>query len=445
MNAPVHQRYRLLVVDGDRASAAALERVALKAGFDVDNCADGAAALDMALRRSSHLVFLDLQRQAGGGLELLRRFRRTVPRCAVVVTTAAGSLEEAVEAIKAGARDYLTKPFNPARIEALFAEIRKELERSTAGISALVPPLPQELGTLIGRSPAMLGVLASLRQLAPHSRFVLITGETGTGKDLAAQACHQLGPRRQRPLVRVHGSAFDDRALIDAAGATLCLDEVGDLDAFSQARLLRAIDEDALRRRSRPLDTLKDLSIISTSRRDLRAAGAAGAFRDDLFYRLSVVEIAMPPLRARREDIPLLAAAAIRDMAMRLQRPLMGMTRPAERILVGAPWPGNVRELLNVVERACLASSGPLLSEQEVLAAMSPPPLTAPLDQSDATPGSADTERERIVAVLQHVRGNRLAAAKVLGISRRALYRRLERYRIGAEAPPRRAYPPRAR
>lgn len=446
---PVRQRYRLLVVDADRSNFAAIERIALPLGFEVEVFPVGAASLDMLLRRSPHVVLLDLNQQDGDGLDILRRFRGTLPGCPLVVMTATGRLEEAVEAIKEGARDYLTKPLDPARLAALLTEARDEVVRRTerGALSERAPA--QSFAGMLGRSAVMLELFAAIQRLAPHSRIVLIGGETGTGKDLAARAFHQFGPRAARPFVRVHCSALDERTITDALGATLCLDEVADLDPAGQARLLRVLEDDELRRRRRPLGTAQDLAVIATTRRDLRAEVTAGRFRDDLLYRLNVVEIAMPPLRARREDIVPIATAVVREMAARVSRPLTGMTQAAERLLTAAPWPGNVRELRSVVERACLIATKPTISERELEMAMKPAPMATAMGAQGTEPGSSgggdELERERILAVLEHVRGNRLAAAKILGISRRALYRRLERYQIGAEAPPRRAYLPRAR
>jgi DNA-binding NtrC family response regulator len=321
---------------------------------------------------------------------------------------------------------------------------------------------------MLGRSPAMQEVFSLVQRLAPHAKVVLISGDTGTGKELAARAFHQAGPRRTKPFVTVNCSAVVDTlfeselfghvrgaftgaveakpGLFEAAqGGTLFLDEIGELPIGVQAKLLRALENGEVQRDGSLQPRKVDVAVVAATNRDLRAEVAAGRFRGDLFYRLNVVGVTLPPLRDRREDIPYLTAAFMRECAHRLKKPLNGLTPNAERLLLNARWDGNVRELRNAIERACILVEGTMLSERELAGAIGsdPPAAVSRARSSETSPVRTDEppaalhqlEREHIVEVLRQVNGNRMAAAKLLGISRRALYRRLERHQIADESP----------
>ena len=319
---------------------------------------------------------------------------------------------------------------------------------------------------MLGRSPAMHEVFSLIQRLAPHARAVLLSGETGTGKELAARAFHQAGSRRTRPFVTINCSAVVDTlfeselfghvrgaftgavdaksGVFEAAqGGTLFLDEIGELPASVQAKLLRVLEYGEVQRVGSVQPRHVDVVVIAATNRDLRAEVTAGRFRGDLFYRLNVVEVTLPPLRARREDIPYLTAAFMRDAARRMKKPLAGLTSSAERLLLEARWDGNVRELKNVIERACMLVDGSTVSERELTgaigrAATAPPdsrPMGYPPHAPDPPAALGDLERQHIIEMLKQVKGNRMAAARLLGISRRALYRRLERYHISDDSP----------
>jgi transcriptional regulator with GAF, ATPase, and Fis domain len=347
-------------------------------------------------------------------------------------------------------------------------EIRDELARR-AQLVALESEVARQLEFcgMLGRSPVMQEVFSLVRRLAPHARVVLISGETGTGKELAARAFHQAGTRRTKPFVTVNCSAVVDTLFetelfghvrgaftgaVDskpglfevAQGGTLFLDEVGELPIAVQAKLLRALDNGEVQRVGSVHPRRVDVSVIAATNRDLRAEVAAGRFRGDLFYRLNVVGVTLPPLRDRREDIPYLTAAFIRDCAQRLKKPQAGLTSAAESLLFNARWDGNVRELKNTIERACILVEGTMISERELTSGLDSEsagggrgraPELVGLRPSRLPAGLDELEREHILDVLRQVSGNRMAAAKVLGISRRALYRRIERHQIGDEAP----------
>jgi len=306
---------------------------------------------------------------------------------------------------------------------------------------------------MLGASPAMQDVFSLIRRVAPLAKAVLITGETGTGKELAARALHLAGPRHVRPFLTVNcsavvsalfeseifghvrgafpGAADAKPGLFETAqGGTLFFDEIGELPAAAQARLLRVLEIGEVQRVGSMQTRRVDVAIVASSNRDLRADIPAGRFRSDLFYRLDVVEVMLPALRDRREDIPLLTQAFVGDCAQRMGKPLTGVTPDAERLLLEATWHGNVRELKNVIERACMLAEGGLISAPEIADSLGPPLDTGQTAQRRAPAALHVVERGHIVDVLRQVNGNRMAAAKMLGISRRALYRRLERHRI---------------
>jgi DNA-binding NtrC family response regulator len=466
-------RPRLLVVDDEPAILRIIQTLASKAGFEVETCASASEAMRSLQRRRADLAMVDLRMPDSSGLDLLKQIRSAVPSCEVILMTGYGAVDSAVEAIKLGAREYLTKPFDMDRLRRVLTDTRHEIDRR-AQIVALETQMARQLEYcgMLGRSPQMQEVFSLIQRLAPHAKVVLITGETGTGKELAARAFHQAGTRRNKPFVTVNCSAVVDtlfeselfghvrgaftgaveskQGLFEAAqGGTLFLDEVGELPTGAQAKLLRALENGEVQRVGSLQARKVDVTVIAATNRDLRAEVASGGFRGDLYYRLNVVGLNLPPLRERREDIAYLTAAFVRDCTQRLRKPLSGLTSGAERLLLSAPWNGNVRELKNAIERACILAEGPIISERELLPALrpdQPPSIGRSYDANADQPAAlGDLERDHIVEVLRQARGNRMAAAKVLGISRRALYRRLERYDIGSEAPPRRAYLPRPR
>jgi DNA-binding NtrC family response regulator len=375
------------------------------------------------------------------------------------------SVKTAVEAVKLGALDYLVKPLDFERVAQLLREVREEIERRRNLLSIDGDTAKRlQLEGMIGRSAAMQELFNLIRRLAPHVRTALITGETGTGKELVARALHRLGPRRDKRFVVVNCSAvveslFESElfghvrgaftgatdhkvGLFEVAdGGTLFLDEVGELPLTVQAKLLRVLEYGEVHRVGSLEPRKVDVHVVAATNRNPPAEIAAGRFRSDLFYRLNVVEITLPSLRERREDIPYLTAAFVREYAERLRKPLQGLTIGAERVLVSSPWPGNIRELRNVLERACILADGELITERELArclpaAAVSPSASNAQAiaEAIRVAPDSGlldEVERQHIQAALKKTGGNKKAAAKLLGLSRRAFYRRLERFEVG--------------
>ena len=476
------QRPRLLVVDDDRAILTLIGTIALAEGFDVATTVSGEDAMKQIRHRPVDLVLLDLRMPGITGLDVLRSIREINPRVKVVLMTGYGTIDTAVEAVKLGAMDYLTKPFDLPRLRQLLSTAREEAEQRRA-VLTMEGDLAQRLEFcgMVGRGPAIQEVFGMIRRLAPHVRTVLVTGETGTGKELVARALHKLGPRSTKRFITVNCSAVvetlfeselfghvrgaftgateNKAGLFEVAdGGTLFLDEVGELPAAVQAKLLRVLEEGEVQRVGSLEPRKIDVRLIAATNRDLRAEVAAGRFRNDLYYRLNIVEIKLPPLRERREDVPYLTAAFVRSFSQRFNKPLVGLTPGAERLLSDARWDGNVRQLRNVIERACILAEGDFVSEADLAGSMQElhmeplvppapvallphprydvPPQHGAYGRSPAEPAPlVEVERDHIVRTLQQVRGNKAVAARLLGISRRAFYRQLERHGLHQRVP----------
>ena len=454
----------LLVVDDEPIVCAVMKRLAEPAGFEVVVCSSAAEAVETLVRHPADMAFVDLRMPDTNGIDLLRQIRDTVPACEVVLMSGFATIDSAVEAVKLGARDYLTKPLDFERVTALLKNVRDEAARRQR-LLKIESQVAHELEYhgMLGRSAAMQDLFSLIRRLAPHVRTVLITGETGTGKELVAHALHQQGPRRSRRFVTVNCSAvvetlFESELFGHVRGAftgatehkqglfeaahegTLFLDEIGELPLSLQAKLLRVLENGDVQRVGAVEPRRVDTCVFAATNRDLQQDVAAGRFRADLLFRLNAVEVTLPPLRSRREDIPYLTSAFVADCARRFKTPVLGVTPAAERILTNRPWHGNVRELRNTIERACLLADGSLLTERDLTRDVAP---GGPADgrgagdglEPDIADGAGSAERARIVEVLRSVAGNKQAAARTMGISRRAFYRRLERYGLHTASP----------
>jgi DNA-binding NtrC family response regulator len=461
------QKPLLVVIDDEQGILDVISRFAQRAGYDVIACSSGRDAIVQLQTRRADLVMVDLRMPDLGGLDVLRAIREIDPRCQAVLMTGYASVETAVEAIKLGASDYLSKPLDFARLEQLLAGVRDDLERrrNLLSIESDVARRLEFCG-MIGRGPAMQELFGLIRRLAPHIRTALITGETGTGKELVARALHRMGPRRDRRFVTVNCSAvvetlFESELFGHVRGAftgatenkqglfeladngTIFLDEIGELPPSVQAKLLRVLEVGDVHRVGSLEPRRVNVHVVAATNRDLRAEVAAGRFRSDLYYRLNIVEVRLPALRDRREDIPYLTASFVRETSDRLQKTLAGLTPGAERLLGAAMWDGNVRELRNVIERACIMADGDFITERELSVSMPILPSAPSRQALGAAPDSASgetvppddllvtVEREHIQRALARAHGNKKAAARMLGLSRRALYRRLERLDLG--------------
>ena len=358
-----------------------------------------------------------------GGLDVLRAIRQAQPQCGVILMTAHASVDSAIDAVKLGALDYLTKPLDLARLRELLTGEREDGVRRAELLAAENATAHRlELCGMIGRSGVMQQLFGLTRRVAPHARTALVTGETGVGKEGIARAIHSQGPRRSKRFITVNCSAVvetlfeselfghargaftgateNKAGMFEAAdGGTLFLDEIGELPAAVQAKLLRVLETGEVQRVGSVQAKNVDVRIVAATNRDLRAEAEAGRFRSDLFYRLNIVELAVPPLRDRREDIPYLTAAFVKEFSARFGKEIEGVSSSAERILMSFSWPGNVRELRNVLERACMLADGPTLTERDVSSAM--PAARAAIPAPGATParrsrgGGAPAHRPR--------------------------------------------------
>ncbi len=440
---------RALVVDDEPDIRELLEITLMRMGIDSDSAADLAEARTRLEQGAFDVCLTDMRLPDGSGIDLVRHIQRHHPRLPVAVITAHGNMESAVEALKAGAFDFVSKPVD---LELLRRLINTALE--VAGQADT--PMGEE--QLLGRSAAMDSVRRTIAKVARSQAPVFIHGESGTGKELVARLIHAQGPRRDGPFVPVNcgaipaelmeseffghlkgsftGATSDKAGLFQAAeGGTLFLDEVADLPLPMQVKLLRAIQEKAVRPVGAQQELSIDVRILSATHKDLAALVKSGQFRQDLYYRINVIALAVPPLRERREDIPLLVDHLLARIAARWQTPAPRMAEDALAALADYPFPGNVRELENILERAMTLCEGEVIHAADLQLDAAPAPLAADDDSGVAVSQGLDPyldtrEREAILRALEQTRYNKTQAAKLLGISFRALRYRLKKLGI---------------
>ena len=450
-SAATDARPLLLLVDDEEAILQILRGLGQREGFDVVSCASGNDALDVLRRRHVDLMLLDLQMPGIDGLEVLRAVQGLKITTHIALVTGHASIDTAVEAIKLGAEGYLTKPIDIPRIRELLRTISQQFEdRATILQSDAALAERLEFCGMVGRSGVMLERFDMIRRLSPHARTVLITGETGVGKELVAKALHTLGPRKGKRFVAVNCSAVVEtlfeselfghvrgaftgatdhkQGLFEAAhGGTIFLDEVGELPLAVQGKLLRALETGEVQRVGSLETKIVDVRVIAATNRNLEDDVRKGTFRSDLYYRLNVVELDIPPLRERSEDVPYLIASFVRRYADAFSKPITGLTPAAERLLTEAEWPGNVRQLRNVIERACLLCEGHLITERDIASAAGARPSAS---TEEPPPPAPPPGKDDVARALSDTAGNKALAARRLGISRRALYRLLEKYGV---------------
>jgi DNA-binding NtrC family response regulator len=452
------QAAKILVVDDDAVARELLAEALKKEGYDVEAFGSGEAAIARGREGRVDLVLTDIRMGAVDGLTVLREFKRMSQDTAIVVLTAFGSLEGAIEAIKQGAYDYLAKPFKKEEIKLVVQRSLDHcrlLRENTKFREELKSK--DEWSPLVGSSPAMLEVYKLVARVSESKSTVLLQGESGTGKELIARAIHGNSPRRDKPFVPVNCGALPDTLLESemfgyekgaftgavgtktglfesASGGTLFLDEVGELGQALQVKLLRVMQDHEVRRVGGTHSIKVDVRIIAATNRDLEQFVKEGKFRDDLFYRLNVVRITLPSLTERQEDIPMLAHYFLQKCATGTTTPVRGFHPDTMELLNRYRWPGNVRELENAIERAVSLSHGPLLTPDDLPAAIRQAPIHV-----DAKPESPDVtepvcltleevEKRHLVRVLKETKGNKVKASKILGIDRRTLYRMAERF-----------------
>ena len=446
----------ILVVDDDKNTRDGLQR-ALQRHYTVLTAEGADAALSLLdSGRQVDLLLSDLRMPGTDGLGLLRRVMAQYPRTVCILLTAYGSVETAVDAMKQGAYDFLTKPVNLDHLDMLVARALKSRDLEHR-VETLESQLNEKFGMehIVGESDAMKQVFDIIRQTAPTQASILIQGPSGTGKELVAQAIHRLSTRAKGPFVAVHCAALSATLLESelfghekgaftgatvqrkgrfelADGGTLFLDEISEIDPAIQVKLLRVLEERTFERVGGEETIEVDIRVIAATNRNLRDDVARGKFREDLYFRLNVVDITLPPLAERTGDIPLLAGRFLKEYSEKNGRQSEGMTPDALSLLGAYAWPGNVRELRNTIEKMVVLSRSERLTARDVPlnirdAVKGNPGLTlrAPM----LTSGSlAETERRKIMAVLEKNGGNRTRAAEELGISRRTLHRKLREY-----------------
>jgi DNA-binding NtrC family response regulator len=448
----------ILLADDEEKILKTLGRALRDDGHEVVTASNARDASRLLAERSFDLLIIDFLMPDRTGLDVIRDLAASAPeseRPAVVMMTAHGSIESAVEAMKLGARDYLQKPFE---VDELLVLARRALEdqRARTGLRYLISERDAEFNHygIIGRSRAVLDVIARAELVAESKSTVLLTGETGTGKELVARAIHARSAQRAMPMIKVNCAAIPETLLESelfghvrgaftgatftkkgrfalAEGGTIFLDEIGTISLTVQAKLLRVLQD----REFEPLGAERtqrvDVRVIAATNRDLRQLVSEGKFLDDLFYRLNVIPIEMPPLRERLEDIPLLVEHFVRRFAERTGKKIDGVDEKAMAELTRYEWPGNVRELENTIERAVVLSTAPLLTSRTVwLMSATATPATAAVPSLKLHQNLEWAERETMRRALEQARGVKKDAAELMGISQRALSHYLAKYRM---------------
>jgi DNA-binding NtrC family response regulator len=441
----------VLVVDDEPSMRLALTESLRRNGYAVVQATNGQEAIDRIATSKPWLVLTDLKMPRSGGLEVVKEVKRRCPNTHVVVMTAYGTVETAVEAMKCGAIDYLLKPFATEHLEQVLVQLEAE---STAGLD--VSAIPTSSRPMLGEDPAMAKVLALAEGVAMSQATVLIQGESGTGKELLARFIHSRSPRGHRPFIAVNCAALPDGlleselfghergaftgALMRKIGkfemahqGTILLDEISEMNLGLQAKLLRVLQEREVDRIGGREPVQINIRVIATTNRSLRHEVEQGRFREDLYYRLNVFPITLPPLRERLSDIPVLARHFVRATAARNGLAVPRMSDAALTVLLGRLWKGNVRELENAVERAVLLAGGEGIKPEHVTVEESPVAGSSSIPTNTITPSTVgslwEMERDLIMHTLERVKGNRTHAAKALGISIRTLRNKLREYR----------------
>jgi DNA-binding NtrC family response regulator len=447
---------RVLIVEDDTSARIGLEQLVRSWGFHADSACDGEEALQKVTSFRPAIVITDLVMPRLDGLGLLRALQAQGADVTTLLLTAQGTIETAVQAMKEGAYDYLAKPVDIQRLKILLDKIVERLE-TLREVKTLRRQLREHgnFGSMIGNSPEMRKIYGIIEQAAPTGASVLITGESGTGKELVAQTIHQLSPRASFPFVGINCAAIPETLLESeifghekgaftgaserrqgcfelADRGTLFLDEIGEMMPATQVKLLRVLQERSFRRLGGRNEQSVDVRVLAATNIDPTEAVARGRLREDLFYRLNVFALHLPPLRDRLEDLPLLVQSFITEFNTRNHKSIAGVDQQVMRLLEQHSWPGNVRELRNVIERATILSAGPFIETKHL-----PPSLTHETQarqqpQLALAPGTTveEAERQLILMTLEHTRDNKTRAAEILGISLKTLHNKLNRLRL---------------
>ena len=448
-------KHRILIADDDEAGRSGLAALLAMWGYEVQEAVDGKDALERAPAFRPHVVLADMVMPVIDGIGPLKPLAASVPEAAVILLTAHASVETAVSAMREGAYDYITKPVDPRRLRVLLdrAVEKVQIDREVKVLRRQLKET-RGLGPLIGVSPAMQDVYRLVELAAPSPAPVLILGETGTGKELVARTIHQLSQRSKGPFVAVNCSAIPETLLESelfghekgaftgaisrragyfelADGGTIFLDEIAEMSPNLQAKYLRVLQDSQVRRVGGHDEVSVDVRVICATNKDAMKAVQDGAFREDLYYRVNVLTISMPPLRRRPEDIPVLAEAFMAEFNDKYQRRVHGINEAALKLLREHAWPGNVRELRNVIERAVVScEDGPITSDCLPLAPLG----AAPAERANVVVLPVGTtldegEKQLILRTLQSVKNNKTRAAQILGTTPKTLHNKARRWR----------------
>jgi len=433
----------LLIVDDDVEYRSTVVRRFSRRGYHVQETSDGEKALEFAARKQFHVAVLDLVMPGLSGLQLLEKLKAGSPDCEVVMLSGQGTIETAVEAMKRGACDFLTKPFPLAELEVIVQKAfeQRQLRKENRQLKAVLQR-GQPSTEMVGQSAAIKEVFRLIERAGPTDKAILIQGESGSGKELVARALHRASRRVDQPLVVINCAALPETLLESelfghekgsftgavsakqglfelADGGTLMIDEIGEMPGSLQAKLLRVLEDGSFRRVGSLKECRVDVRLLAATNRDMAQEVAAGRFREDLYYRINVMSLELPPLRQRTGDVPLLVAKFL--------GPPWEIEPQAMQMLERYAWPGNVRQLINVIERAKILGEDSLVRCEDL-----PMEVRRPVEGKHPLNGDSDKldeiERAHVIEVLEREQGNKARAARVLGINRRSLYRLLEKY-----------------
>jgi len=449
MNVSKRPRIKLIAIDDDPAALELIREALSQEGVEILTATAAGDGLELVSQHHPEIVLLDLLMPGTEGMELLEKIVKACPTTDVILVTGKYSTDSAVEAIHKGASDYITKPVSIEDLRKRVGVLIEEAGRRTRALELDDEFLKTfRFEGMVGRSPLMLEMYKTIRRVAPHFRSVLVTGQTGTGKELVASALHSLSPVASRRMVTCNcttiveslfeselfghvrgsftGATQDKAGMVEyASGGTLFLDEIGDMPLEAQAKLLRVVESGEYHRVGSPAVRHADVRIVAATNRNLRELMDEGVFREDLYYRLSMVEIRIPALAERKEDLPILEKYFVDKFAAEYGKNIRGITPRAQIILSGYPWPGNVRELENVLGHACMLTDAQMIDVRDLPETLKAQP-DPELQQDGNLDSLSEVSRKHIDRVLERVEGNKARAAKILGINRATLYRYLK-------------------
>jgi DNA-binding NtrC family response regulator len=448
---------KVLIVEDEENERTGMAELVRNWGYEADTASDGAEALEVIERWNPGIVITDLRMPRMDGMQLLEHIAAQPERVAVILLTAQGSIDAAVSAMKTGAFDFIEKPVNPTRLRNILQNAsrlrgtERELEASRRKLRDI-----GVLGALVGPSKRMQEVFRLIEMVAPSTASVLITGESGTGKELVARTIHSLSARKVKPFVAINCAAIPETLIESeifghekgaftgalerrigcfelAEGGTLLLDEIGEMPIATQAKLLRVLEDRKLRRLGSKAETAVDVRVLTATNKIPEEAVAKGQLRNDLFYRLNVFNIQLPPLREHKEDLPALVQALLEDMNQKHSRKVASVSEQVSNTFQNYAWPGNVRELRNTLERAVIMCDGTVVEMRHLAPGFGQPVPRAPVQEANAVRlgvGTTVDEAERllILKTLEATNNNKTRAAEILGISLKTLHNKLKEY-----------------